>query len=79
MTSRLTSENFMPWWFWEMASETLTVVKPRGVPPVSWMPRRQYSAWSWRPRLQGEVSFSVVTTPIIGRAIASSSSPMARM
>ena len=77
MTSRLTRDDFMPWWPMAMPSVTVMVVNSRGVPPAALTPFLE--AWAWRPRemLQGAASFQVVTTPTKGRAISSSVMPMA--
>jgi len=54
------------------------VLNSTGVPPLARTPSAACSASSRRPMLQGETLDQVWTTPIIGRARASSSSPVAR-
>ena len=77
ITSRLTSEDFMPWCPMAMPSVTVMVVNSRGVPPAALTPF--FAAWAWRARamLHGAASFQVVTTPTKGRPISSSVMPMA--
>jgi len=79
MTSRDTSEHFMPAWFMLMPSETEMVVNARGVPPAARTPAWACAACSARLPVQGVVSPAVLTIPMKGRAMATSSSPMARM
>ena len=79
ISSRDTSENFMPSWFMLMPSETEMVVNSRGVPPASAMPALAASTWKSCVMLQGVCSPFMLTTPIMGLASASSSSPIARM
>src|SRR5262245_33072607 len=54
------------------------VVNSRGVPPAFTTPALAAAAWAARVRLQGVISPAVLTTPMKGRAMASSVSPMAR-
>src|SRR5262245_44985530 len=54
------------------------VVNSRGVPPALATPAFAAAAWAARVRLQGVISPAVLTTPMKGRAMASSLSPMAR-
>src|SRR5215510_6828790 len=54
------------------------VVNSRGVPPALATPALAAAAWVARVRLQGVISPAVLTTPMKGRAMASSLSPMAR-
>ena len=77
MTSRLTSDDFMPWWPMAMPSVTVMVVNSRGVPSAALTPF--FTAWAWRDRamLQGAASFQQVATPTKGCAISSSVIPMA--
>jgi hypothetical protein len=77
MTSRLTSELFMPWWPMAMPSVTVIVVNSRGVPPAFATPRLAACACRPRAMLQGAASFQVVTTPTNGRAMSSFERPMA--
>src|SRR5580700_10620710 len=69
----------MPSWFMLIPSETEIVVNSRGVPPASAIP--SFAASTWKPcvMLHGVCSPFIDTTPIIGRAIAASSSPIARI
>ena len=69
----------MPWWFMLMPSETEMVVNARGVPPAASTPSCACAACSASVPLQGVVSPAVVTTPMKGRAMAASSSPIPRM
>src|SRR5580698_9247902 len=62
-----------------MPSETEMVENSRGVPPASAIPVLAASTWKSWVMLQGVCSPFMLTTPIIGLAIASSSSPIARM
>src|SRR4051794_20145431 len=62
-----------------MPSDTEIVVNSRGVPPASVTPVLAASTWKSWVMLQGVCSPFMLTTPIIGFAIASSSSPIARM
>ena len=62
-----------------MPSETEMVVNSRGVPPASVTPVLAASTWKSWVMLQGVCSPFMLTTPIIGFANASSSSPIARM
>src|SRR6201989_2473810 len=62
-----------------MPSETEMVVNSRGVPPASAIPSFAASTWKSWVILQGVCSPFMLTTPIIGLAIAASSRPIARM
>src|SRR6266436_3525688 len=62
-----------------MPSETEMVANSRGVPPASAIPALAASTWKSWVMLQGVCSPFMLTTPIIGLASASSSSPIARM
>src|SRR5882757_9002168 len=62
-----------------MPSEIEMVVNSRGVPPASAIPALAASTWKSWVMLQGVCSPFMLTTPIIGFAMASSSSPIARM
>src|SRR5262245_25784339 len=79
ISSRLTSENFMPSWFMPRPSDTEIVVNSRGVPPAASTPSLAASTCAPCVMLQGVVSPFWLTTPIIGLAIAASSRPIARM
>src|SRR5215510_15817082 len=54
------------------------VVNSRGVPPALATPALAAAAWVARVRLQGVISPAVLTTPMKGRAMASSFNPIAR-
>src|ERR1700722_16395140 len=60
-------------------SDTETVVNSRGVPPASAIPSFAAATWKSWVMLQGVCSPFMLTTPIMGFASASSSSPIARM
>ncbi len=77
ITSRDTSDDFMPWWPMAMPSVTVMVQNSRGVPPASSTPVFADCAWRISAMLQGAASFQHDTTPTKGRWICSSSSPMA--
>src|SRR6266700_325983 len=69
----------MPSWFMPMPSDTEMVVNSRGHPPAAATPSLAASTCGPCVMLQGVVSPFWLTTPIIGLAMASSSSPIARM
>src|SRR5262245_62034862 len=69
----------MPSWFMPMPSDTEMVVNSRGVPPAVSTPSLAASTCGPCVMLQGVVSPFWLTTPIIGLAMAASSSPIARM
>src|SRR6476619_6570900 len=69
----------MPSWFMPIPSDTEIVVNSRGVPPAASTPSFAASTCGPCVMLQGVVSPFWLTTPIIGLAIAASSSPIARM
>src|SRR3954453_20659071 len=79
ISSRDSSENFMPSWFMLMPSDTEIVENSRGVPPASAIPVFAASTWKSWVMLQGVCSPFMLTTPTKGFAIAASSSPIARM
>ena len=74
MTSRETSEVFIPWVPIVMPSEIATVLNSIGVPPASRMPSLTSAASARRSKLHGIVSIQVEATPMIGLDSASSSS-----
>ncbi len=76
MTSRLTSEDFIPSWPIAMPSVTVIVVNSRGVPPAAATPFFAACAWRDSAMLQGAASFQVVATPISGCAICSAVRPI---
>ena len=77
MTSRLTSEDFMPSWPIAIPSVTVMVANSRGVPPASETPRLAACAWRDSEMLQGAASFQQVATPTSGWCTSSSVSPIA--
>ncbi len=66
ITSRLTSEVFMPSVPIVMPSEIATVLNSIGVPPAARTPSFTRSASRRRWKLQGIVSVQVLATPMIG-------------
>ncbi len=76
MTSRLTSEVFMPSVPIVIPSETATVLYSIGVPPAARTPSLTRSARRRRWKLHGIVSVQVFAIPTIGRASASASKPI---
>ena len=76
ITSRLTSEVFMPSVPIVMPSEMATVLNSIGVPPAARTPSFTFSASRRRWKLQGMVSVHVFAIPMMGRFRASSSNPM---
>ena len=77
MTSRETSDVFIPEVPIVMPSEIAMVLNSIGVPPASRMPSLTFAASARRWKLHGIVSIHVDATPMIGLLIASSSNPMA--
>ncbi len=77
ITSRLTSDIFMPSVPMVMPSEMETVLNSIGVPPAAVIPAFTCSATCRRWKLQGPTSIHVFATPIIGRRSFSSSKPTA--
>ncbi len=76
MTSRETSDVFMPDVPIVMPSEIAMVLSSIGVPPASRMPSLTLLASARRWKLQGIVSIQVEATPMIGLDRASASKPM---
>ena len=76
ITSRLTSEAFIPSVPIVMPSETATVLNSIGVPPAARTPSFTRSARRRRWKLQGIVSVHVLAMPTSGRWSASSSNPI---
>jgi hypothetical protein len=76
ITSRDTSEVFMPLVPIVIPSEIAIVLNSIGVPPASRMPSLTFAARARRWKLQGIVSIHVDATPMIGLARSSSSKPM---
>ena len=76
MTSRDTSEVFMPSVPIVMPSEIAIVLSSIGVAPAARMPSLTLAASARRWKLQGIVSIHVEATPMIGLDRASSSKPM---
>ena len=77
ITSRDTSDDFIPAWPIAMPSVTVMVVNSRGVPPAAATPFFAACAWRDSEMLHGAASFQVVATPTIGWAICSSVRPIA--
>jgi hypothetical protein len=73
ITSRLTSEVFIPSVPMVIPSEIATVLNSIGVPPAARTPSLTRSASRRRWKLHGMVSVQVLAIPTIGRASASSS------
>src|SRR6187200_1908036 len=73
ITSRLTSEAFIPWVPIVTPSETATVLNSIGVPPAARTPSLTCSASPRRWKLQGIASVQVLAMPIVGLLSASSS------
>ena len=73
ITSRLTSEVFMPSVPIVMPSDTAMVLNSIGVPPAARTPSLTFSARRRRWKLHGIVSVQVLAMPTIGRDRASSS------
>ena len=76
MTSRDTSEVFIPDVPIVMPSEMAIVLNSIGVPPAARMPSLTFAASARRPKLHGIVSVHVEATPMIGLASASWSKPI---
>ena len=77
ITSRDTSEEFMPSWPMAMPSVTVMVQNSRGVPPPSFTPFLADWAWRISAMLQGAASFQQDATPTKGWWISVSVSPIA--
>ena len=73
ITSRLTSEVFIPLVPIVIPSEIAIVLSSIGVPPAARTPSLTFAASARRWKLQGIVSIQVEATPTIGLASASSS------
>src|SRR6266852_3711709 len=78
ITSRLTSEAFMPSVPIETPSETAMVLNSIGVPPAARMPAFTFSARRRWLKLHGIVSIQLCPTPMMGLAKSSRVNPMAR-
>jgi len=78
MTSRLTSEAFIPSWPMAIASLTAMVPNSCGAPPAARTPALTDWACVFRLRLHGVTSFHELATPTNGRRRSSSESPVAR-
>src|SRR5918998_361163 len=76
MTSRLTSDVFIPDVPMVMPSEMATVLNSIGVPPAARIPSLTFAASARRPKLHGIVSVQVDATPMIGFESASLSNPI---
>ncbi len=77
MTSRETSDDFIPAWPMAMPSVTVIVVNSRGVPPPALTPSFTTCAWRASAMLHGAASFQQVATPTKGWSISSRVSPIA--
>ncbi len=77
ITSRDTSEDFMPWWPMAMPSVTVMVQNSRGVPLAAATPFFTTCAWRISEMLQGAASFQQLATPTSGWAISAADRPMA--
>ncbi len=77
MTSRLTSDAFMPSVPMVSPSEMAMVLNSIGVPPAARMPSFTFAESRRRWKLQGMVSIQVLATAISGFARSSSVKPMA--
>jgi len=66
MTSRLTSEYFMPSVPMAMPSEIVGVPNTCELPPASWMPSMAASASRCRPELHGVMVLWPLATPTMG-------------
>jgi hypothetical protein len=73
ITSRETSEVFIPSVPIVIPSETATVLNSIGVPPAARTPSLTFSARRRRWKLQGITSVQVLAMPMMGRRSASSS------
>src|ERR1700737_2943585 len=78
ITSRLTSEAFIPSVPIETPSETAMVLNSMGVPPDARMPAFTFSARRRWLKLQGMVSIQLCPTPMMGLARSSRENPIAR-
>src|SRR5438132_6728224 len=78
ITSRLTSEAFMPSVPIETPSETAMVLNSIGVPPAARIPAFTFSASRRWLKLQGMVSIQLCPTPMMGFARSSRENPIAR-
>src|SRR5437868_452491 len=77
ITSRLTSEAFMPSVPIETPSETAMVLNSMGVPPAARIPALTFSANRRWLKLQGMVSIQLCPTPMSGLARSSRVKPIA--
>ena len=77
MTSRLTSEAFIPSVPMEMPSETATVLNSMGVPPAARTPSLTLAESRRRWKLHGITSIQVLAMPTSGRSRSSSVNPTA--
>src|SRR6202165_3437050 len=78
ITSRLTSEAFMPSVPIDTPSETAMVLNSIGVPPAARIPAFTFSASRRWLKLQGIVSIQLCPTPMMGLARSSRENPIAR-
>jgi len=79
ITSRETSEYFMPSVPMEMPSEMVMVPKLTGIAPAARSASLARSAWAPMPMLQGVMVLWALPTPTMGFAKSSSVKPAARI
>jgi hypothetical protein len=77
ITSRLTSDDFIPSWPMAMPSVTVMVQNSRGVAPAAFTPSETRCAWRISAVLQGAASFQHEATPTNGWLISRVPSPIA--
>ena len=77
MTSRDTSDDFMPWCPMAIPSVTVIVQNSRGVPLAAATPFLTTWAWRINEMLQGAASFQQLATPTSGWAISAADNPIA--
>ena len=77
MTSRLTSEVFIPSLPMVMPSEIAIVLNSIGFAPAARIPALSGTASSRSPKLQGIVSVQTLETPMNGLSMSSAFSPIA--
>ena len=77
ITSRLTSDAFMPSVPIEIPSDTATVLNSIGVPPAARTPSLTFADSRRRWKLHGITSIQVLATPTSGLARSASVRPMA--
>jgi hypothetical protein len=78
ITSRETSENFMPSVPIEMPSVTVGMPNTCGMPPAALIPAAARSASGWMPALHGFIVECALATPTMGLSKSASVKPTAR-